>query len=212
MKNTKKAILAGTMALAFLGGGALYSTGAAHAASFTPEKASIADNHGDAHGHVIREGNFAEHKALLEVLKLSSSELKAQLKSGKTLAAIAKAQDVSVNSVIDVIVSDMKAKLSEEKQNGKITDAKYNHRVSNLEQRVTDIVNGVKPSKSPVEWDKADEFKDHAKADEFKDHAKEDAFKDRAKEDAFKDRAKEVAFKDHAKEVAAKDHAKEVAF
>ncbi|MCC3380514.1 hypothetical protein ACFQ5D_20180 [Paenibacillus farraposensis] len=201
MKNTKKAILAGTMALAFLGGGALYSTGAAHAASFTPEKAPIVDkiqahkgNHGDANWHVIRGGNFAEHKALLEVLKLSSSELKAQLKSGKTLAAIAEAQGVSVNSVIDVMVSDIKAKLSEEKQNGKITDAKYNHRVSNLEQRVTDIVNGVKPSKSPVEWDKADEFKDHAKADAAKHHAKEDAFKDHAKEDAAKDHAKEVAF------------------
>lgn len=43
MKSTKKAILAGTMALAFLGGGALYSTSAAHAASTTPEKAPIAD-------------------------------------------------------------------------------------------------------------------------------------------------------------------------
>ncbi|MET3211406.1 UNVERIFIED_CONTAM: hypothetical protein ABIC26_004373 [Paenibacillus sp. PvR008] len=168
MKNTKKAILAGTMALAFLGGGALYSTGAAHAASFTPEKAPIADNHRDANGPFIRGGNFAEHKALLEVLKLSSSELKAQLKSGKTLAAIAEEQGVSVNSVIDVMVSDMKAKLSEEKQNGKITDAKYNHRVSNLEQRITDMVNGVKPSKPPVEWDKADAFKDHAKVDAAK--------------------------------------------
>ncbi|WP_149095490.1 hypothetical protein [Paenibacillus terrae] len=172
MKNTRKAILAGTMALAFLGGGALYSTGAAHAASTTPEKAPIVDktqapkgNPGDANVPAIVGGNFAENKALLKVLKLSSSQLETQLKAGKSLATIAKAQGVSVNSVIDVVVSDMKAKLSTEKQNGKITAAEYNQRVSNLKQMITDMVNGVKPSKPPVEAGKTDAAKAPVKAE-----------------------------------------------
>lgn len=118
MKNTKKAILAGTMALAFLGGGALYSTGAAHAASTTPEKPPIVDkaqapkgNPGDANGPAIVGGNFAENKALLKVLKLSSSELNTQLKSGKTdpAKAPAKTDGVKTSAKADVAKTPVKA-------------------------------------------------------------------------------------------------------
>ncbi|MCP3796927.1 hypothetical protein [Paenibacillus sp. CH40] len=189
MKSTKKAILAGTMALAFLGGGALYSTSAAHAASTTPEKAPIADkaqapkgNPGDANGPKIAGGNYAENKALLKLLKLSSSQLDTQLKAGKSLATIAKAQGVSVNSVIDVMVSDMKAKLATEKQNGKITATEYNQRVSNLKQMMTDMVNGVKPSKPPVDDGKAGAGKAPAQGDAAKASAKTNAAKASAKQ------------------------------
>ncbi|ADO54335.1 hypothetical protein [Paenibacillus polymyxa] len=171
MKSTKKAILAGTLALAFLGGGALYSTSAAHAASTTPD-ASTANkaqapkgNPGDANGPQIAGGNYAENKALLKLLKLSSSQLDTQLKAGKSLATIATAQGVSVNSVIDVMVSDMKSKLATEKQNGKITASEYNQRVSNLKQMITDMVNGVKPSKPPVDGAKGETGKAPAKTD-----------------------------------------------
>ncbi|KZE82683.1 hypothetical protein AV545_00315 [Paenibacillus jamilae] len=191
MKSTRKAIWAGTMALAFLGGGALYSTGAAHAASTTPEKAPVANkaqapkgNPGDANGPQMAGGNYAENKALLKLLKLSSSQLNTQLKAGKSLATIAKAQGVSVNSVIDVMVSDMKSKLATEKQNGKITASEYNQRVSNLEQMITDMVNGVKPSKPPVDGEKADLGKApaNAKADTAKAPPKTNATKTSAKQ------------------------------
>ncbi|APB77996.1 MULTISPECIES: hypothetical protein [Paenibacillus] len=189
MKSTKKAILAGTMALALLGGGALYSTSAAHAASTTPEKAPIADkaqapkgNPGDANGPKMAGGNYAENKALLKLLKLSSSQLDTQLKAGKSLATIAKAQGVSVNSVIDVMVSDMKAKLATEKQNGKITATEYNQRVSNLKKMMTDMVNGVKPSKPPVDGGKADAGKAPAQGDAAKAPAKTNAAKASAKQ------------------------------
>ncbi|MDP1512256.1 hypothetical protein L8C07_16955 [Paenibacillus sp. CMAA1739] len=191
MKSTRKAILAGTMALAFLGGGALYSTDAAHAASTTPEKAPAANkeqapkgNPGDANGPQMAGGNYAENKALLKLLKLSSSQLNTQLKAGKSLATIAKAQGVSVNSVIDVMVSDMKSKLATEKQNGKITASEYNQRISNLEQMITDMVNGVKPSKPPVDGGKADPGKApaNAKADTAKAPAKTNATKTSAKQ------------------------------
>lgn len=87
------------------------------------------------------------------------------MKAGKSLATIAKAQGVSVNSVIDVMVSDMKAKLATEKQNGKITATEYNQRVSNLKKMMTDMVNGVKPSKPPVDGGKADAGKAPAQGD-----------------------------------------------
>jgi uncharacterized protein YidB (DUF937 family) len=248
MKNTKKAILAGTMALAFLGGGTLYSAGGVNAAAATPDKSATAsekppvdaqgqfgqigqfqdklckllslDNDalrtqlkqntlgevaekqgvskeelktnlstwlkenppagansfnttgysdmadkllsakgnilpGDANGPKAVGRNFAENKALLKLLGLSSSELDTQLKSGKTLAAIAKAQGVDVNDVINLLVSDTKAKLAEEKKNGKSTDTEYNNRSSNLEKMITDMVNGVKPSTPPAQTGKA---------------------------------------------------------
>ncbi|WP_434784379.1 hypothetical protein [Paenibacillus terrae] len=248
MKNTKKAILAGTMALAILGGGALYSAGAVHAAAATADKSANAsqkppkdaqgqfgqigqfqdklgkllslDNDalrtqlkqntlgevaekqgvskeklktnlstwlkenppvganasnttdysamaekllaakgnvlpGDANGPKAAGGNYAENKALLKLLGLSSSELNTQLKSGKTLAAIAKAQSVNVKEVISLLVSDTKSRMAEEKKNGKVTDTEYNNRISNLEKMVTDLVNGVKPSQPPVGTSKA---------------------------------------------------------
>lgn len=60
-----------------------------------------------------------------EVIGVSVDELKTALQSGQTIAQVAEANGVSVNSVIDAMVADATA---------------------NLRQRITDLVNGVRPT------------------------------------------------------------------
>lgn len=60
-----------------------------------------------------------------EVIGISVADLKTALQSGQTIAQVAQANGVSVNSVIDAMVADATA---------------------TLRQRITDLVNGVRPT------------------------------------------------------------------
>lgn len=60
-----------------------------------------------------------------EVIGITTDQLKTALQSGQTIAQVAQAKGVSVNSVIDALVADAQA---------------------NLRQRITDMVNGVRPT------------------------------------------------------------------
>ena len=61
-----------------------------------------------------------------EVIGITTDQLKTALQSGQTIAQVAQANGVSVNSVIDALVADAQA---------------------NLRQRITDMVNGVRPTR-----------------------------------------------------------------
>lgn len=94
--------------------------------------------HGGMRGRIISD-------AVTSLLKLSKEEIRAQLQSGKTLADIAKAQDVSVSELVDTIVADFKAHLDEEVASGEHTQAEADQKLTDFTARVTDMVNGVAP-------------------------------------------------------------------
>ena len=77
---------------------------------------------------------------------LTTSELRTQLDAGKTIAQVATTQGVDVQKVIDTIVSEMKAHLATEVASGKHTQAEVDVRLANLETRVTEMVNKVRPA------------------------------------------------------------------
>jgi Trp operon repressor len=85
--------------------------------------------------------------AIASVLKLTEAELKTQVQSGKTLAQIATAQSVSVQSVIDVLVADMQAHIAEELASGEITQAQADTKLAGLTAKVTEMVNTVRPAR-----------------------------------------------------------------
>jgi hypothetical protein len=85
--------------------------------------------------------------AIASVLKLTEAELKTQVQSGKTLAQIATAQSVSVQSVINVLVADMQAHIAEELASGEITQAQADTKLASLTAKVTDMVNTVRPAR-----------------------------------------------------------------
>ena len=85
--------------------------------------------------------------AIASVLKLTEAELKTQVESGKTLAQIATAQSVSVQSVINVLVADMQAHIAEELASGEITQAQADTKLAGLTAKVTEMVNTVRPAR-----------------------------------------------------------------
>jgi hypothetical protein len=82
-------------------------------------------------------------------LGLSEDELHTQLENGKTLADIAKAQNKSVDGLVQALVADAKKHLDEEVAEGDLTKAQADQMLMRLEQGIRDIVNGVRPNGMP---------------------------------------------------------------
>ena len=77
---------------------------------------------------------------------LTLEELNTQLKSGKTLAQIAEAQNVSTSALKDALTADFKAHLDEEVKSGKHTQAEADAKLAEFTARLDDMINGVKPA------------------------------------------------------------------
>ncbi|WP_434749097.1 hypothetical protein [Paenibacillus amylolyticus] len=86
---------------------------------------------------------------LASLLGLTTNELSSSLKKGNTLAEIASAQKVNVQIIIQKLATDRTSDLQQELKDGKITQAQYNERVADLTGRITDLVNGTRPSVEP---------------------------------------------------------------
>ena len=91
-------------------------------------------------------GGGAKSEALAKVLKLTAAELQTQLKSGKSLADIAKTQNVAISAVTAVLIADFKTHLDAEVASGKHTQAEATAKLTEFTARVTDMVNGVRPT------------------------------------------------------------------
>lgn len=86
---------------------------------------------------------------LASILGVTTNELTASLKKGQTLAVIASAQKVNVQTLIQQLVNDRKSDLQQELKDGKISQTQYDERIENLTERITDLVNGTRPSARP---------------------------------------------------------------
>ena len=90
---------------------------------------------GEHEGHQERQGRRAENRrASLEtaasVIGVTADELKAALQGGQSIADVATANGVDPQTVIDALVAEA---------------------TSNLTQRITDMVNGVRPADAPAD-------------------------------------------------------------
>lgn len=98
--------------------------------------------HGGKGGHGPQK--FAT-ETLATTLKLTETELQAQLKSGKTLKEIADAQNVDIADVKATLKADFKAHLDEEVASGEHTQAEADAKLAEFTTRLDDMVNGVRP-------------------------------------------------------------------
>ena len=100
-------------------------------------------------------GMFEHHEMLggldaaASYLGLSEDELHTQLESGKSLADVAKAQDKSVDGLVQALVADAKKHLDDEVSEGHITKAQETEMLSRLEQGIRAMVNGTPPVGMP---------------------------------------------------------------
>lgn len=84
-------------------------------------------------------------EAVANELNMSVSELRSQLQSGKTIADIAKANNVDVNKLIDDLVAKATDRINQAVTNKRLSQARADEITKNLKQRITDIVNNGLP-------------------------------------------------------------------
>jgi hypothetical protein len=83
---------------------------------------------------------------LATTLKLTQEELKTQLYSGKSLADVAKTQNVDIADVKTVLTSDVTAHLAEEVTSGKHTQAEADAKLAEFKTNLDTMVNRVGPA------------------------------------------------------------------
>jgi transposase-like protein len=86
-----------------------------------------------------------DHSKLLEFLKTDAQTLKADLKEGKSLVAIAKEHGVSERELKKFMVNQMTERINEGVKAGKISADKAKEMKTNLEERVSQMINGTAP-------------------------------------------------------------------
>ena len=139
MNKKKIRIIGGAAIVGALALSAAAGVGSASAKSLM-SKAGIARPAHDGRGPAKSLANVAS------VLKLTEAELKTQIEAGNSLAAVAATQNVSVQLVIDAVVTEMKSHIAEEVASGELTQAQADLKLVEVTARATDMVNGVRPA------------------------------------------------------------------
>jgi hypothetical protein len=83
--------------------------------------------------------------AAAKAIGISEADLGTAVRSGKTVADVARAKGVDVKTVIDAIVTDMNSHLADAVSNGRLTQAQADAMKSKAAERATDLVNGTLP-------------------------------------------------------------------
>lgn len=87
--------------------------------------------------------------ALAKVLNVTTDELRTQLMSGKSLADVAKAQNVDIADVKAVLISDFESHLADEVKSGEHTQAEADQKLADFKTKLDDMVNRVGPARGP---------------------------------------------------------------
>jgi hypothetical protein len=99
-------------------------------------------------GHVGgMKGLGQSSEAAAKALNMTTDQLRAALKEGKSLADVAKAQKVSVDSLVKAMVAAAQDQLAAAVKAGHLTQAQADAMKSSLTQRITDAVNRVRPDR-----------------------------------------------------------------
>jgi hypothetical protein len=87
--------------------------------------------------------------AAAKALGIDAGELRTDLQSGKTIADVAKAKGVDVQTVIDALVKEMQSHLADAVSSGRLTQAQADEMKANATERATAMVNGERPDGPP---------------------------------------------------------------
>ena len=98
-------------------------------------------HHGPGHMHRMHHGLEAAAK----YLGMTEAALRTQLENGKTLAQVARDRNKSVDGLVNAIVTEKRARIQQEVQNGRLTQEQAARFLDGIRERVTDMVNGRHP-------------------------------------------------------------------
>jgi hypothetical protein len=99
----------------------------------------------------MRGGPGPGLEAAAEAIGITTDELRTALRDGSSLAEVAAANDVDVQTVIDALVAEATTHLDEAVANGRLTEAEASERAADLEEHITAHVNGEHPGRGPGE-------------------------------------------------------------
>jgi hypothetical protein len=88
-------------------------------------------------------------EAAAEAIGIEVDALREALQGGQTIAEVAEANGVAVDDVIAAMVADAQERLAQAVTDGRITQEQADERSADLEQRITDLVNGELPFPGP---------------------------------------------------------------
>jgi polyhydroxyalkanoate synthesis regulator phasin len=92
-------------------------------------------------GPLGRFGHIVELDGAASFLGLSEAELRAELRDGKSLADIAKAEGKSVDGLVQALLVEARQTLDQAVEEGRLTEAQADEVRDGLEDRVRDLVN-----------------------------------------------------------------------
>ena len=95
-------------------------------------------------------GHFGELDAAATYLGMTQAELRTAQESGKTLAAIAKEKGKTVDGLVDAMVAAVTKDVNAAVTAGTLTDAQRDRILSDLEARITEHVNNLRPGARPA--------------------------------------------------------------
>ena len=93
------------------------------------------------HGHFGHVGHFADLDGAASYLGLTEAELRAELEDGKSLADVARAEEKSVEGLVQKIVDSASERLDQAVEDGRLTRARADEIKQDLKPRITDLVN-----------------------------------------------------------------------
>ena len=108
----------------------------------TPVTPGAPGTSGD-HGRGGRVEAVSEASVVAKAIGISESDLNTALQGGKTIADVAKANNVDVQRVIDALVADARDELAAAVEAGTMTQAQADAETSGLTQFATNQVNGT---------------------------------------------------------------------
>jgi hypothetical protein len=115
------------------------ASGAAPAATSEPSEAT--ETHGSGPGGHVEAAS--DTSVVAKAIGISEADLKTALAGGQTVAAVAKAHSVDIQTVIDALVADGQAELDAAVKAGTITQAQADAEKANVLQRATAQANGT---------------------------------------------------------------------
>ena len=86
-----------------------------------------------------------DHSELLSILGLSASELRTALEGGSSLRAVAQAQQVDPQKLVQLAASELQDRLGQEYADGRITESVYQARLNEAASRAAAWVNQTRP-------------------------------------------------------------------
>lgn len=92
-------------------------------------------------GHHGGRGVAARLDTVADALGITEDELHDALEDGQTIAEVAEANGVDVQTVIDALVAEAKTHLDEKVAEGDLTQAEADERLTEITDRITEMVN-----------------------------------------------------------------------